>query len=1770
LAAAADAEAEVERTTVEGEVAPEVVAPKAKAPVRGTQPTPVPVDTSTQEAPAPVEVRTAEEAEAARIEFNKLEKAKVTPTVTPAATPTPAVTPEAGTEERTPLPTINPKTGKFVFSDTTKFKLTPHAKLDTDTTRLNGMKNTPRKSQAPKKYSDEQKKSYNRNTKVHDYLNQFDDPVSAIESAIYEVADPKSVVYKKPNIKSGEVDPLASNLEGTGGDNAKAVLAWAKNNLSVETNKQLEAKAAKVKKFMARDVGIKEGQEEAADAAMLAKREGDASLVILTDAEQAEADADAAEAQRTLDTEGKGEVATRKKADKKAQSRKSTPEARAAAVKESADQNFVKIIKNEKVDYTSTDSKGILTPTAKRNVERAESFANASSNPEGNLKQLAEVLAAKRFEAKKDKAAATKKAEKTTQDVKEVKQAEKNLDKGKKPKPKTREQKVLDVAVEKFTKVKGITRADVLAAYRLLVQDVRPNKRADEAKKFFADATPETIKDSAETYAKMKVLGFDFLELDIDVVTAMDSNLSTDVRGMLKNGDLQGALTSLQKSTSNRRVKQIISSLSEFMDGVTVRMVTTKELEALGYTASTDDSVLAGAYDQGTNTILLNSDVPVSMHTLLHESTHAATAKILGDPNNLTTKNLQKLFDDLEGSVKDFYGVTNLREFVAEAFSNPEFQRRLADINVKGKDYTFLQRFFDTITNLLRRTINRKENVELKGSALKAVDQAILTMLAPTPETRNIKALSELQSGLEGRQRLVNAISDLAKEGKDGSPPNVFFAKLDAFLQSGSILKNTKKTSLRFLDMQALGDAAQRYGMDKIGYDLDQVIGEQRSELRRNTEKVDEVSAKFAEWANSVDSKVVDSFNTLIYSTEFGATIFNVDPSLTKVEAKKKYEGKKAKGSNKDLFAVWQAQQKHWNAIGPKGHAEFNRQRSFYKKMYRDLIEVINGQIDLVVGDNIELGTEMKSRVFKEITKRGEIDVYFPLVREGQHKLSYTTMVDGKPQPVFLMFETKAEAMAAKRQAENDSSTVDSKAEYYDGDFDINGKDFVNAPSGSFVADVLDLFKANSLPPEVQSDVMQLFISALPETSFAKSLQGRTNTYGYIPNAAIALHNKGYSLSSQIAKLRGSAKLKAIEAEIKRLADNAANNPVVVRGRTLAADPVTVNLIRDELLDRARFARVGAKNKTGLFSDFTAKRLNQVAFIYTIGFNASSAIVNLSQIPLFIIPNLSPRFGLDATMAAFSTASSTVSSTLVRIDKEYDTKEVEFTRGGKTFKELQVTLKKGAKDKILALTSSPLSPISKKEAEAMVAAKERLIPIIKLALEQGLIDTTVNMDVSAVADTKGGPKKTAFQNLTSLTSWGSASAYAFNLAEKFNRQTTLLATYDLVLQQMEVSSRVYSARESAFVDVPSSSSARMEMASREALYLTHETNGGATLETTPSIIREGIGRVAGMYKSYGMRMYTTMVKSFMAIVDKVDPTMSKQEVRAVKVQAAQQLINVTASSIVFAGVQGVPLAGMAMLLVDLFNEEFEDEDDVDARGALLYAVDEMLYKGPLSYYSGVDVSSRIALTNLLFGENRYLNDPEPEELIGLYFGGPAWSTAKRFYRAGKDFKKGEVQRGVENLLPAGLTNLARTLPVVGRYREDRAMKTRKEGVIYGGLTEKDLLFSALGFPPIGYTLANESASRLKKIDVAVGKRKSDITSKYTLGYRRNDIDMMDAALKEALKFNADWPELALSPTNFTDSVTRAMKSAQKSYNGVYLSDPLLYRLRVQAQKARDN
>ena len=58
---------------------------------------------------------------------------------------------------------------------------------------------------------------------------------------------------------------------------------------------------------------------------------------------------------------------------------------------------------------------------------------------------------------------------------------------------------------------------------------------------------------------------------------------------------------------------------------------------------------------------------------------------------------------------------------------------------------------------------------------------------------------------------------------------------------------------------------------------------------------------------------------------------------------------------------------------------------------------------------------------------------------------------------------------------------------------------------------------------------------------------------------------------------------------------------------------------------------------------------------------------------------------------------------------------------------------------------------------------------------------------------------------------------------------------------------------------------------------------------------------------------------------------------------------------------------------------FLDEDEDDAETIVRKHIGEGWYKGALTELLDVDVSQRVALTNLLFQVNRYNRNPSPEE-----------------------------------------------------------------------------------------------------------------------------------------------------------------------------------------------
>ena len=142
--------------------------------------------------------------------------------------------------------------------------------------------------------------------------------------------------------------------------------------------------------------------------------------------------------------------------------------------------------------------------------------------------------------------------------------------------------------------------------------------------------------------------------------------------------------------------------------------------------------VAAGVFDPATNTIFLDRDIGMNSHATLHEMLHAATAANLSDMSLPEVRQLNTIYEAVKKQLPPSYAMKNLDEFVAEAFSNPDFQVMLAGIpmtdqNLANTNMTKAYTNFSTATwRFFNRIMRRPQTSVLNRTALLLKDTFIL------------------------------------------------------------------------------------------------------------------------------------------------------------------------------------------------------------------------------------------------------------------------------------------------------------------------------------------------------------------------------------------------------------------------------------------------------------------------------------------------------------------------------------------------------------------------------------------------------------------------------------------------------------------------------------------------------------------------------------------------------------------------------------------------------------------------------------------------------------------------------------------------------------------------------------------------------------------------------------------------------------------------------------------------------------------------------------
>jgi len=1264
-------------------------------------------------------------------------------------------------------------------------------------------------------------------------------------------------------------------------------------------------------------------------------------------------------------------------------------------------------------------------------------------------------------------------------------------------------------------KRKESTRRDKVAEQRK-IEAKKAKEYAKEVQKDLKEFNARfTGADFRETLSDLDDLDFlpDFL--DADAIMALDTPVHPTIKKLLEAGELGEALAALSATSPDPNVRKIASKLQKYVGDTKV--------EVTGLIRMPNGKLGAGMFDPKTNTITLDAEIGMNPHTILHEMVHAATNATLANKSHPITKQLTKLFNEVKDVLDTYYGAQSVDEFVAEAMTNPEFQAKLGGIHPDGKPISALQRFLNTLTNFVRNLVGLDS--KKIGSAQDKFDGLVDGLLAVSPETRN--------AGLLYMAGTPDGISQIAQQGVASSETGKFLGGvqsgrgtkpanklLDIFLTSNTKIKNL---AMGLVGTKSMGDIANLVGLGNIGARIHKAIEEQRGAINDSDKVVNDfIREKWAPWAKANPTKKT-ALDRVIYNGKYGATLYQVDPQRARSNYENKDGTPRIDKDGNNLAEIWDMQRRDWDALGADGKKMYQQIRELYSKQYAELKSVIFGEIDSMTKDMQDgkaRAKKLKNDIFARLFASGSLEVYFPLVREGQYTLKVINKAAQSPEEsyAFFAYTSISERDAFARELRKDPNlTVETEDTQ-------TSKFFEQTPPSSFVRQTFELLDSTNVDPIVKERFMRLFVDTLPETSFAKSLQKRKGTAGFIEDTGLALQTKAYDIGRQAVKLKYGVTFRELQKELEGIKPT--DPPAAgMKGfkQKLAAD---VQNVKVELTNRLDFARNGAKNKQ---REPFVKGANQLAFLYTIGFNTSSAIINLSQIPLFAAPYMAARHGMDDTIGAISEATN-MSKLVVGLPKQRrifgnKDKPEQVDEYFDVDKDGNYTLKEG------------LDYLTNEEKQILKA----YTPIIKAAAERGYLARSFlldNLGLDESARAKGLADKTV-----------ELSAFGFNIVEKFNRQTILFANYRLLRKEIDTKPRIFSEVEGKYINTNDLTTAQKnELATSEAIYQAEQLNGGLALETAPRLSQEGLGRIALMYKSYGLNMYYTMFKSALRAIDY--SSTGDPELRAL---ARKQLVSMHGAALFFAGVHGLPLYGVISSLYDLMFTE-DDEEDFDT--IVRKSIGEGWYKGALNQLTGVDIASRAKLTDLVVQENRYNEDASLEETIGFYFGGPFLSTLGRGVRAGNDLLNGDIERGIEGFLPPAVANAYTSL--VGRLQRDGAFKTRRGDIILDDITLTEHFGKFLGFTPARYNFEQERNRSLKGIERSILEQRTKLLRRFYMAIRAGSPYDRTKALKDIEKFNKKHAAkgAGIDSKTINKSIETHIKTSKNMHNGITLS-PML-------------
>ncbi|GLO63015.1 hypothetical protein MACH09_35230 [Vibrio sp. MACH09] len=577
-----------------------------------------------------------------------------------------------------------------------------------------------------------------------------------------------------------------------------------------------------------------------------------------------------------------------------------------------------------------------------------------------------------------------------------------------------------------------------------------------------------------------------------------------------------------------------------------------------------------------------------------------------------------------------------------------------------------------------------------------------------------------------------------------------------------------------------------------------------------------------------------------------------------------------------------------------------------------------------------------------------------------------------------------------------------------------------------FVADVISEIRKTKMNKEtadtLSDQIYQMYLNTLPARSLRKNFIHRKGVAGFSQDAIRVLADNGFKQSRQQARLDHMDILDNHLEGIKKYAEQLPNH-------------VEVDRMTEELGKRHEWVNNPQRSSW-------AQKLTGLGFTWMLGLTPAAALVNLTQNLQVALPVLGSKHGMA-------------------------------NASGEMFKASQEFLKaasKGKKDRSAGILGRILKG---SELEAM-----------KMAIKQGVIDTTQTADLVGLAENPNAKYSGNWNKAMNVIGW------SFHHAEVFNREVTFLTSYRLNMKKLGDHNQA--------VD--------------QAVKDTWDSHFDYTSINRARFMQSDMAAVALQFKQYSQNMtyylWSNLTKSL------------KGESTEVKSQARKQLLGTFAATFFIGGAGALPLWAISSS-IDAAQAAFGDDDDpFDAETEMKSMLSGMVGKemAALIWYGSLpSISTRISLNDLwvrsinreMDADKKYLE--YMKQALGPVLGGVGVSWAQGL----ADISNDNVMRGSEKLMPKAVKDMLKT----SRYIYEGGIVSRSGSVIVDDMSVAELTGQAIGFTPGRANIQYDENNAVMNYQTDITDRRKKLMNAYYSAYRLKDERAKVNLMRKIAKFN---------------------------------------------------